>query len=217
MTWPLEFLYAADEKAAVYDILMPLFVQGDLTVMDEKEPVRTQTSTHLKDFMMDSQLYRWEKAWAFRMMWLNQLEQDRVTWEDMEIQLSFCQIYTSLALAYHSYHSCINLSPTFQEKTVQAGFHLQCSSQAYHQGLPGLQSMSLYSYISPCHGVACRSHCLEVVNRMFPQQVLHCKRKHPELIVCRFTQPCLSLYIDLDTSSSGGILPDPPQFITTHK
>ena len=80
VTWPPKVMYAADGKTAVYnEISMPLFIQGYLIVMEEeKESVRTHMSKHLKDLMLDSQLYGWENAWAFHVVWLNQLEQGKV-------------------------------------------------------------------------------------------------------------------------------------------
>ena len=92
MTRPNEAVYVADGMPAVYDeMLMPLFIQGYVIVMEEeKVSVRTQMSTHLKDLMSDSQLYGWVKTQAFHAMWLNQLSQGRATWEDQEVKLSFC-------------------------------------------------------------------------------------------------------------------------------
>ena len=79
-------MYTADVKDEVYDkILMSLFIQGYLIVMEgEKEEVRTQMNAHLKDLMVDSELYGWENVRAYHMVWLNQVEQCCVRWDDQK-------------------------------------------------------------------------------------------------------------------------------------
>ena len=73
--WPHEVVYTlADKPPAYQDILIPLFVQGYLIVMDSKTvPVRHKMGTHLKDLMSDSQLYVWDLARTFHGVWPNQL------------------------------------------------------------------------------------------------------------------------------------------------
>ena len=70
--------------------LWPLSKQGYLIVMEgEKEAVRTQMNAHLKDLMVDSELYGLEKVHAYHAVWLNQLEQGWVRWDDQEEKLRF--------------------------------------------------------------------------------------------------------------------------------
>ena len=45
-------------------------------------------SLHLEELMEDTDVYSWEKVWAFHANWLNQLEQNRCTWADIEQKLN---------------------------------------------------------------------------------------------------------------------------------
>ena len=64
LTWTHKVVYTTDGKASVYDdISISLFVKGYLVVMEgEKEVVRAQMPSHLKDLMSDSEFYGWDKV-----------------------------------------------------------------------------------------------------------------------------------------------------------
>ena len=65
-------------------------MQGYLVVMEgEKATVRAQMASYLKDLMSDSELYGWDKVRAYHAVWLNQLEQGQVSWDDQEEKLCF--------------------------------------------------------------------------------------------------------------------------------
>ena len=52
----------------------------------EKEAVRVNMAVRLKD-MADSELYSWDNVRAFHELWLNQMEQGRVCWDDEDTKL----------------------------------------------------------------------------------------------------------------------------------
>ena len=78
-------------KAAVYsDIAKPFFIQGYLIVMEgENKAIRSNMASRFKELMSDSELYGWDKVRTHNTVWLNQLEQGRVCWDDDEGKLSF--------------------------------------------------------------------------------------------------------------------------------
>ena len=80
---------------------MLLFIQGYLIIMQgEKEAVRTQMNGHLKDLMVDSELYVWEKVCAYHAVWLNQLEQGQMRSDDQEEKMRFlCALMWHLAIS----------------------------------------------------------------------------------------------------------------------
>ena len=68
---------------------MPAFVSGYMMIMDkQKLEIKTVMSTHLAELMADAELYDWEATRAFHTVWLQQLEQGRVTWKDTELRAS---------------------------------------------------------------------------------------------------------------------------------
>ena len=62
VTWPHEVIYTSSGKLATYqDLSIPIFVQRYLTVMDSEDgPIRQKMVSHLKDLMLDAQLYEWD-------------------------------------------------------------------------------------------------------------------------------------------------------------
>ena len=195
VTWPHGVVDATDGKAAVYKILMQLFVQGNFIVIEEeKEAVRTWMTMHLKDLMVDSQLYGWEKAQPFHMVWLYQFEQGQMTWDD---KLGFFPS-PSLALGYHYHFYCKQNRRAFTYNAPAKTSTRAC--QAFNQGL----CMDGSTHPRDMH--LC-SHCLEVVNRTFPHQEQHCKRKHPgytplidNIMDLYDSNPAYLMNIDMDIS-----------------
>ena len=59
------------------------FVYGYLIVMEGEEvAIKEKMAPHLKELMLDTQLYGWEHTRTFHGVWLNQLEQGMCTWSD---------------------------------------------------------------------------------------------------------------------------------------
>ena len=79
--WPHKMVYTAASKAVVYsDISIMLFIQDYMIVMDEeKETVRANMASHLKDLIVDLELYGRDRVRAYHAVWLNQMEQGRVS------------------------------------------------------------------------------------------------------------------------------------------
>ena len=57
----------------------------------EEGAMRQRMASHLKELMLDAELYGWECTRTFHGIWLNQLEQDRYTWMDDDEKLRFHQ------------------------------------------------------------------------------------------------------------------------------
>ena len=57
--WPHEVVYTSEGNHASYkELIIPLFVQGFLIVMElEEGPVKKLMSTHLQDLLSDAQWY----------------------------------------------------------------------------------------------------------------------------------------------------------------
>ena len=89
INWPHE-VYLADGKLAVYgDLSLAAFVRGYLIVVnsDMDTQVIAQMSQHFEECMEDTDLYGWDMVHAFHAAWLNQLEQGRGTWGDVDQKL----------------------------------------------------------------------------------------------------------------------------------
>ena len=64
---------------------MSSFVQRYLIIMKSEDTVtREKMTQHLEELMGDINLYCWERVRAYHGMWLNQLEQDKFTWNDAD-------------------------------------------------------------------------------------------------------------------------------------
>ena len=85
-------------KPAEYEGLsIPLFISGYLVVMvAEKRSIHHPMIQHLQDLMSDAELYGWEPVRAFHAIWLQQLEQGRVAWDDEQVKLKY-----TWALVWH--------------------------------------------------------------------------------------------------------------------
>ena len=79
-------MYTAAGKASSYDdIPLSLFVQGYLIIMrGKKEGIRARMALHLGDLMGDAELYGWARVRTYHAVWVHQLEQGQVTWDDKE-------------------------------------------------------------------------------------------------------------------------------------
>ena len=88
VVWPHEVVYTAMDKPAEYEgLTIPLFVSSYLAVMVVKHSVYPLMIQHLQDLMSDValsdvELYSLEPVRTFHVIWLQQLEQGRVTWAD---------------------------------------------------------------------------------------------------------------------------------------
>ena len=56
----------------------------------EDSDTKDKIAQHLEELMRQSDLYVWEKVQAYHGVWLNQIEQDRLYWNDSEEKLKFC-------------------------------------------------------------------------------------------------------------------------------
>ena len=63
----------------------------------EDSVIRAKMIQHLEKLMGDVGLHRWEHVRAYHGVWLNQLEQRRFTWDDVEAKLRF-----RTALVWHA-------------------------------------------------------------------------------------------------------------------
>ena len=90
ITWLHEVVYSVARKPAAYELSMASFVQGYLIVMrGEEGTTKDKMAIHSEELMSDSGLYGWEKVRAYHGVWLNQLKQGWLTWEDTEEKLRF--------------------------------------------------------------------------------------------------------------------------------
>ena len=55
----------------------------------EKPSIHLLMIQHLLDLMSNAKLYGWELVRAFHVVWLQQLEQGRVTWANEEVKLRY--------------------------------------------------------------------------------------------------------------------------------
>ena len=172
VTWPHDVVYTVAAKAAAYDKMsLVLFINRYLIVMEgEKQSVKEWMANHLQDLMADTEHYGWEQIRAFYAMWLNELEQGRVSWDDDKAKLKF-----RWAIVWHSASTCSrgpHISYCFSSSTpIEADKgrpELQCPHQARSQGLPGLQSRQMYrSYstsVGSTHQLLLFRSCQEVVS-----------------------------------------------------
>ena len=76
-------------KPAEYeDISIPLFVSGYLAVIVvENLAVHPLMVQHLQELMWDAELYSWEPTRSLHAVWLQQLEQGRVTLADEDAKV----------------------------------------------------------------------------------------------------------------------------------
>ena len=87
INWLHEVLYGADRQPAAYkDMSVVTFVRGYVIVMTNESDtkVNVQMLLHLEELMENPDLYGWGKVQAFHTTWLNQLEQNRCMWADVE-------------------------------------------------------------------------------------------------------------------------------------
>ena len=108
----------------------------------EKGAVRTtDINAHLKDLMVDTELCRWEKVCVYHVVWLNQLEQGWVSWDDQEEKLRSLH-----ALVWHTDTSTTlavpNLPKPSQKQDPREGYSYNVPvkpgskwCQAFNQGL----------------------------------------------------------------------------------
>ena len=65
-------------------------MSGYLKIMNnQKVDIKEIMSTHLAELMANAELYGWEATHAFHAVVLQQLEQGRALWQDMELKLSY--------------------------------------------------------------------------------------------------------------------------------
>ena len=112
-------------------------------------------ASHLEESMGDVELYGWERVRAYHRVWLNQLEQGRATWEDEEEKVRFPCACTHLAPGHFSFITSLHFSGIRCQEAALASLHLQCTSQAQHRCLQGLQPGQLYQWSSPCWPTPC--------------------------------------------------------------
>ena len=84
ITWPHEVIYTCTgQPAESHQLNITRVVSGFLTAMAaEKGSVKPYMLQHLHDLMADAKLYGWEPVRAFHALWLQQLEQGCITWDD---------------------------------------------------------------------------------------------------------------------------------------
>ena len=82
--WPHEVVVCSQGKPPVYeDISLPLFSNGNLSVVLEENPViQVYMLTHLRQIFKDVAVYRWGSVQEYHMTWLQLLEQGQATWSD---------------------------------------------------------------------------------------------------------------------------------------
>ena len=91
---------------ASQDISIPQFVHGYMIVMECQDmALKERMASHLKELLLDVELYGWEYTRALHGIWLNQMKQGRCTWINEEEKRRFCR-----ALVWHPVHS--SPSPT---------------------------------------------------------------------------------------------------------
>ena len=98
--WAHEVVYTATCKPAEYEgISIPLFFSGDLAVISTEKPsIHYLMVQHLQDLMSNAELYGWKPVRAFLAIWLQQLEQDRETWANMEVKLKYRRPWCGIML-----------------------------------------------------------------------------------------------------------------------
>ena len=79
---------------------------------------------HRQELMGYADLYSWEPIRAFHAIWLQQLEQGRVTWDDKDAKVKF-----SVALSHSAFQTSLSTSPTVPEKANKGDSGLQFSSE----------------------------------------------------------------------------------------
>ena len=88
--WPHELVYTATVQPAVYeDLSVTVFVSGYLAIMETVKPVRKPfILRHLKDLMADTEVYGWATVHAYHAVWLQQIENGRAQWMDVDAKLA---------------------------------------------------------------------------------------------------------------------------------
>ena len=115
---------------------MPLFVQGYLIMMEgEKEAVRSQMVSHLKDLMADSELYGFDKVPCGA----TQSVGTKLGELGLSGRKAPCLACAHLAPGHHFHHpSSSYLTPAPSEAAALGELWLQCTSEAWLQVLPDL-------------------------------------------------------------------------------
>ena len=117
--------------------------------------VKAQVAQHLEECMEDTGLYRWERVRAFHAACLNQLEQSRSTWGDVNQKMPMCRtLVWHTAMATHA-ASHITLVQELEKRLP--------SNPGASQKHPEWQ------YIC--------SYCLTTIHRAFHHSEISCNRK----------------------------------------
>ena len=84
-------VYTSTGQPAVYEEMsVTLFVSGLLMVMArEKIAIKPYMLQHMQELMEDAESYGWELIRAYHAIWLQQLEQGRVSWPDEEKKMKY--------------------------------------------------------------------------------------------------------------------------------
>ena len=106
--WPHEVVNTAMGKLIEYKgISITLFISRYLAIMAiEKSSVHPVIVQHL--LMGDAESYRWELVIAFHAIWVQQLEQGRVTWVDKDAKIKY-----RWALVWHQAFGKLNAASAF--------------------------------------------------------------------------------------------------------
>ena len=90
VTLPHKLRYSTGEQSPLYKELFILFVSSYLAMLKTAKSAQKSIMTkHLKDLMADAELYDWEPVRAYLAVWLQQIENGRVNWNDSEAKLEF--------------------------------------------------------------------------------------------------------------------------------
>ena len=91
ITWTHELVYTLRGEPVTYELIsLPQFVTGYLSVLDTvKSGERHIMLKHPKELMADASTYRWEAMRAYHGVWLQQLENGRAEWHDIELKFEY--------------------------------------------------------------------------------------------------------------------------------
>ena len=98
ITLPHKVMYSAAGKTVAYeDLSMASFVQGYLIVIrGEEGHTKDKMAVQLEELMSDCNLCGWERVRPYHSVWLNQIEQGELTWDDTEEKLRFSWAHVSM-------------------------------------------------------------------------------------------------------------------------
>ena len=140
----------------------------------EKEDIRSKLASHLQDLISDSELYGWFKVRVNHAVWLNQLEQGRVSWDDVEREaaLSVCPCLVPHHHFYHPSSSQLTPSSLRSSSPLESyGYNVPVKYFKRHVNMKDIpvarvtillqvkeRGSPRCSYIATCHNSVAKSH-----------------------------------------------------------